>query len=634
MKRWLAIAALLAVPGHAADRSSARDALTSAVEYFRAGNIRAARIEALNAVKADRGWGLANAFLARTQVALGDGAGAEASLDRAVAGGYPDARLGHLRAHAALIQGDPRRALAFAAMPSPSPISDGYAARVGASALLALGDTEGAARAYDQAVSITPNSSLLWTDIGRFKLARGDVSGAGAAAERAAALNPVNIEALILSGQIVRGKYGLVASLPWFDRALDIDANSLPALGEAAATLGDIGRHGEMLNRTRRMLAVDPDNARALYLQAVMAARAGQYDLARSLSYRIGDRMTSVPGMRLLQGVLALEAGNAEQAKKHLEPLAWSQRTNLVARRLYGLALLRAGENEQAFFRLAPLGDRADADSYTLLTLARMQEGIGNYAGAGLLRDRAARGGGRPPPFDLLGAFRLDQPAAGDDANADVAVPRIAQLVASGQLGGAAAQARDIAARNAGSAAAQLLLGDVLDASGDLEGAARAYRAAANIEFSQNAALRLISVLGRGGRSDAAVLVLQNFLDQNPRNMPGQRLAADRLLAVGRWGEAARLLESLRQRTGNRDATLLGSLGWAYAKGGSPARGGRFLDAAYALTPADPRIAGAAGWARWESGRDKPGGRALIVKAARIAPDDPLVRDWLVKSGN
>lgn len=634
MKRWLALAALAAaVPGHAGDRAGARASLASGVEYFFAGNMRAARIEALNAVKADRDWGLANAFLARTQVALGDGAGAEASLDRAAKAGFAEVRLGHLRAHAALIEGDARRALALSAVDTASPRTSGYAARVAASALVALGDVEGAARAYDAAAGSDPNSSLLWTDIGRFRLSRGDVAGAGAAAERAAALNPNNIEALILSGQIVRGQYGPVASLVWFDRALEIDSASLPALGEAAATLGDIGRYGAMLTRTRRMLAIEPDNPQALYLQAVMAARAGQYPLARSLVYRTRERMAGVPGMRLLQGVLALAAGSAEQAAKHLEPLAWTQRTNLVARRLHGLALLRAGENEKAFHRFAVIGDRADADSYTLLSIARMQEEIGNARGAALLRDRAARGDAvRPPVFDLTGAFRLDEAAAGDAVNADVAVPRIARLVGEGQAGEALGLARAIAARNRGSAAAQMLLGDVLDATGDLVGAARAYRAAANIEFSQNVALRLASALGRAGRRDAALLVLQTFLAQNPRNLPAQLLAADHLLAAGRWREAATIFESLRQRIGNRDATLLAGLGWAYANGGSPARGGRFLDAAYALAPGNPLIAGATGWARYESGRDKEGGRALIVKAARIAPDNPQIRDWLAES--
>jgi len=355
--------------------------------------------------------------------------------------------------------------------------------------------------------------------------------------------------------------------------------------------------------------------------------------LARSLVYRTGERMANVPGMRLLQGVLALEAGSPTQAMKHLEPLAWAQRTNLTAQRLYGLALLRAGDRDRAFQRLAPIGDRLDADAYTMLTLAQMQESNGNRAGAGLLRDRAARTAlTRPPPFDLTGAFRPAVAAAGDATNADIAIPRIAALITSGQSAAAIVQARDIATRNRGSATAQLLLGDVLDISGDVGGAARAYRAAANIEFSQNAALGLASALARSGGRDAALVVLQTFLAQNPRNLPAQLLAADYLLGAKRWSEAATILQSLRHRIGNRDATLLAALGWAYVNGSSPAKGGRYLDGAYALAPGNATIAGAAGWARWQSNRDKTGGRALIVKAARIAPENPQVRDWLARS--
>jgi cellulose synthase operon protein C len=625
--------ALLTTPAHAADRQAARVSLGDSATYFFSGNMRAARIEAMNAVKADPQWGLARAMLARTQIALGDGPGAEAELNRAVKAGMSLAQLTHLGAHAALMQGDAPRALILSRRPVKSPISEAYARRIEAAALAATGEMDAAANAYDAAVATNPDSSMLWTDISRFRLRQGNVGGAGTAAARAVELDPANVEALILSGQLVRGQYGLIASLEWFDRALSVDPNNLVALGELAATHGDSGRYGEMLRITRRILAIDPVNPRALYLQAVMAARAGQYEVARTLVYKIGDRMGDVAGMQLLKGVLALEAGAWEQAKLALEPLQWNQRSNLVARRLYGLALLKSGETKQAFFRLAPLGDRADADSYTLLTLAGMQEGIDNARGAALLRDRAAKSGRViAPPFDLYGSFRPDVAASGRDDNADVAIPRIASLMASGNAAAARPLALDVARRNPGAAGAQMLLGDVLEASGSVRGAAEAYRRAANIEFTENVALRLTSALQRSGQGAAAFNVLDTFLAQNPRNLPMTLLAANAQLQRGQWDDAIATINSVRLRIGNRDPVLLTGLGWAWYKKGDVARGLTYSDAALRMAPGNPVVAGTNGWMRFESGNDPKGGRALLVKAAKIAPDNAQLREWLGKA--
>ncbi len=68
---------------------------------------------------------------------------------------------------------------------------------------------------------------------------------------------------------------GLVASLPWFEKGLKAAPDDLSLLGEYAATLGEIGRAKDMLRVTRHMIELDGENPRAFYLQAVLAARAG-----------------------------------------------------------------------------------------------------------------------------------------------------------------------------------------------------------------------------------------------------------------------------------------------------------------------------------------------------------------------
>src|SRR3546814_20677195 len=101
----------------------------------------------------------------------------------------------------------------------------------------------------------SPNDSHGWTDIARFRLARGDQGGAVIAADRAVRINPRNVDAIIFRGTLIRDQYGLRAALPWFRKALAIDRNNVPALGEYAATPGEIGRTRPMLALHRKMTA-------------------------------------------------------------------------------------------------------------------------------------------------------------------------------------------------------------------------------------------------------------------------------------------------------------------------------------------------------------------------------------------
>src|SRR5690606_30187586 len=114
-------------------------------------------------------------------------------------------------------------------------------------------------------------------------------------AERALVLGPKSPRALHFMGQLVRDSRGLRAGLGWFARGVVENPEDLLLLKDYAATLGELGRTKDMLRITRAMIALDPDNADAFFLQAVMAARAGKLNLARRLMWRTGDAYDEVP---------------------------------------------------------------------------------------------------------------------------------------------------------------------------------------------------------------------------------------------------------------------------------------------------------------------------------------------------
>lgn len=250
----------------------------------------------------------------------------------------------------------------------------------------------------------------------RSLLARGDVAGAKLAVEADLNADPRDADALVLAGNLVRDRYGLRPALPWYDRALAVQPDHKDALFEKAATLGDAGRAREALAVSRILLRTSPNNAQAFYLQAVLAARAGNWDLARTLTYRIGRRMDGIPGLLLLRAAVSLQAGANDEAIGALRTLIAKQPGNAKAVRLLGLAMWRAGDMRDAIDVLHPLNVRGDR--YALAIAGRAFEAMGDLSGAAALLDRAARAGVSAPTAEAFAALDTFLAANPDNASA------------------------------------------------------------------------------------------------------------------------------------------------------------------------------------------------------------------------
>jgi cellulose synthase operon protein C len=621
-------AALIAGVAHAADRGTAENALVAGVNAFLNSDMIDARAAMTDAIKADPAWPLPHAVMSTMLLAQGNGDTGEGEAKRAIELGIEPGRVAHLFAHAALLQGDPQRALQLAQNKKIMPRFAGYAARIRAKAFAALEDYGAAGREFDVALELNPNSAASWTDMGTFRMTVGNLAGAIEATANAIRISPRRVDALKQMGILVRGQFGLTAATIWFRRALDVAPTDIDAMRELAATLGDAGQTVEMLSVTRQILMIDPDNPYAYYLQAVLAARAKRYDLARSLIYRTADKLSGVPAVKLLNASLELQAGNSEQAIVLLQEIVAQQPTNLKAQRLLGAALWRAGDAKGTIKVLERTANRSDADSYTLSVIGRAYEADGRRGTAATYLDRAAQPvRGEALPFEMAGDLkRLAKASVGPSDNADFAVPYINKLVLDGQTGQALAVAEQLRQRNPGAPAAHVLVGDALMAQGKPAAAVKAYQNAANIKFNEPVALRLIDALGRSGDPASALRALDFFLAQNPRSVAGLLLAGDHFMATAQWDRAIGVLEGLRTRLGNRDAAVLSNLGWAWFNKGDIVKASDYSAAAYGMAPSNPAFADGYGWILYKSGRNREGGAALLEKAVTIAPAHPGLR--------
>jgi cellulose synthase operon protein C len=633
MRRLIAIALsafLIATPA-AADRSGAEAALAQGVEALNSGNPRAARVNLLNAIKADPNWAQAHAVQGEVYLRLNDTGSALTEFNRALQLGVKPEAINHLVAQVWLKNGDPQRALVEASANRVDPRFAAAAARVRAQALAALGDIMGAGREFENSAAMDPNVPELWTDIARYRYQNGNIVGAQQAGARAAELNPRNTDALLLMADLVRGQYGPLAALPWYERTIEVDPDNMAALRELAATQGDVGRTIAMLATTRKMLTLDPTNADAFYLQAVLAARSGDYDLARSLFYRTGEKLREVPAAMLLGATLALESGNEEQAIAQLAHLLERQPNNVQAKRLLGAAYVRLGDPQSAIDALRAMAAAPGADSYTLAMLGRAYEAQDDRATAATYLDRAASPVlGEPAPFGMSEDFAiLTREASSKDAT--VAVPRISQMLANGQTAAALAQAEVLRNANQGTPAAHMLVGDTLIAMNRPADAIGPFQRAADIHFSEPIAMRMIDAHKRAGDEAGALRVLDIFLQQNPRSVPALLLASEHFVAAGQWDPAEIVLTGLRARLGNASGAVLDNLGWVWFNKGSTEKALEAAAAAYALSPSNPAYTGNYGWLLFKTGKDKKAAQMLLRKAVAIVPQHPAMRYQLAQ---
>lgn len=619
----LAVAGAIAFSGNKAtvvDKAAARRELAVSLRLFDSGQATAARSHALKAVAADPDWGLAHAVLARTYLELGEGALARASLERAVDNGFAAARAHHLRAEAMLAQGDAGGAIAEA-QKAPDRY-EGYALRIAARAMATKGRLPEAQRILAQLLAASNgNNGQAWIDLGRVRQMTGDIAGAIDASARAIALAPNNGRALVLRGEMVRTQYGLVASLPWFEAALQRDPWNHDALVDYAATLGDVGRYVDMLAATRRALAVRPASPRALYLLAVLAARAGNEDLARELLRRGWNSLNTVPGALMLGAVLDYTAGAYEQATLKLRAVVGQQPMNIPARRLLGAALLQSGDAKGALDILRPVAVRADADSYTLTLVGRAFERTGERDWAARFLDRAANPAlGPSTPFGADDELSLLASAARQSGDSPIAiVGYIRGLIAGGELNDALTDSATLAKAYPGAPAAQLLIGDTLMEMKRYSEAAAAYRRAAATRFDEPTMLRAADASDRAGNREQAAAIVALFLSQNPHNVAARRIVAHWQMASGDWDDAIDTLEGLRADVGNRDAALLAELANAYAGADEADTATSYAAAGYALAPLNPAVVDAYGWSLYQGGANRPA-LALLQKAVAIAP--------------
>jgi predicted Zn-dependent protease len=498
--------------------------------------------------------------IAEAQAALerGDGVGAEVAGKQALDQGAPRTTVAAYIGEGELLQGDLAEARQWLG-------EGGFDAATHDRGYLALarleiaeGNFPAAQAAFDQILQHGRPDALTWVEIGRMRYRAGEHHAALAAARTAVEMDGENPAALEFIAQLTRDARGPLASLDLFRKAIRQAPDDMQLAAQYAATLGDAGEHQQMLAVVREIVKQDPDVPQAFYLQAILAARAGDDDLAQALWWRTEGAFDETAAGLLVAGVLEYRSGNPAAASERFAQLSRQQPLNVTAQVLFARTLVANGEANVAVPILASLAAREDASAYVLVLLARAYEQLGQRDAAAPLLDRAAampavQAGPIPAPWPR------DQ--AGRTRNPDDPVQHLRDLVNNGRLGEARSLVAGFASQFAGSVDLQMLAGDGALLAGDNAAALAQYRQVALIRANWPLVQRMVAIELASGNAAGARRLLAAHLRTNPREAAAAAMLGRMERDAGNAAAAAALLRHAAQTgSGPFDPLLLGDL--------------------------------------------------------------------------
>ncbi|MGL5839703.1 MAG: tetratricopeptide repeat protein [Sphingorhabdus sp.] len=626
----IGVAALSAAPAQQKayrPNDDARAAYQSAKTFMAKQDWRSARVELQNSIKDDPDWADARLALADTALHLFDPVSAMEQIEKAQKLGVNARDYNHFLAHAQWMAGQPAKAVETLQNGPLANTHLPYAYRVLGRAQLDLGDSVAAAQTYERALRLTPDDAMLWTEIGRLRMVVSDQAGAIQALERAVALDANNVRALELRGRLVRNQFGLIAALPWFERGLAVDPNDVPLLEHYGATLGESGRYRDMLVQARKILQLDSSNVRAIYMQAVIAARARNFTLARRLLDRVGGGFGEMTAPQLLRAVCEYELGNPNQAVEILGRLNSEKANNETIRLALARALYKSGDQDGAWEAIRPVAGRNDGGTYTQRLAGRILEAQGEREDAATFLDRSGFPNASTGQAALQSgpASVAAEEAARNPDDARAVIPHIRFLLTAGKTAEARIAATRLLKGNEGVADAQIVMGDAEWLSGNVAAAVAAYERARALHFSRSVLTRLTTAYRGMGNGSAASESIAAYVSYNPADVVGLRMFAFDLMDRGQWAPALPLLLKVRVQSGFNDGALNANIARTLSELGRHDEAIRMAKLAYRADPASLMTTRIYGNALAKAKRQIKTARALLRKANKMAPADKAI---------
>jgi tetratricopeptide (TPR) repeat protein len=396
---------------------------------------------------------------------------------------------------------------------------------------------------------------------------------------KALAIDSGNTAANYALGALEIGESNPDAALPHLLAALETTPTFMPALAMLAANYHDSHASQEIEDRLAAAIAADPDALPLRLLDLRLALEGGRGLDVLSKARAARDYFPEEVYLTYFEGTGYHLQGNTELAMANLRSAARKSPENPQFQYALAGAAFKAGESRVA---------REAIDRYRMLR-------PDDYRGVSLQ------------------ALILEQSGKTDDA---------LQL------------ANAYAARRPQDARAFLLQGNLAFAQADYSAAEASFEAAAALEWSRDAAVRLAGARLAAGHENAAE-PLQRWLAEHVDDSDNWRVLGQYLEEAGDIDGAVQAYEEVVD-VGGDDAIALNNLAWQYALDGN--RDAIALaERAHELAPDNGSVSDTMGWVLHLLGEHEQALEFLTL-AAEQTPDDPDIQYRLAvsyaKNGN
>lgn len=432
------------------------------------------------------------------------------------------------------ILSDPR--LAHAALPAELKAE---LLLIKASAASDLGQPRDALRLLEEARALDSSSAKSWLAEVPIRVRAKQLKEARVAADKAVALDPKSAEAAYQLATVPHVQGDLKSAVELYSRVLALKADHVDALVARAGVHMDLGRFAEADADVKAARKAAPKDARAAYLAAMLAERAGQAAETRDLLNQVTNLLDPWPPefvryrpqLLILGGMSHYALGQYAKAKPYLETALRQDQTSPVAKLLAQIYLKEknngpAVETLELYLRSHP------GDTAATMQLAATQMSLGRHARAAQLIQESLKRSDTPQARSMLGmslvgagkiaggAAELEAALKKDPDQIPAGVTLTGLYLASGQVGKAVTLAQQLAKRQPENPGIQNLLGSALAAKGDAAGARAAFERTVKLAPTFVEPRLNLARLDIGDRQfDIAEKRLQAILNTEPKHV-------------------------------------------------------------------------------------------------------------------
>ncbi len=352
-----------------------QEKLAEAEASYLANDFAGAKVYLVSALRDMPGDPAMLTLLAKTQIAMGDGEGAFATLQQVARGDREDREYRALLAEAELLRGNFTQALAIVDDPTSAEES-----RIAALAHLGLGDLERALSAISLGRGMKGNKAPLLSVLARIKLAQSDAPGALRTSDLALEADGDDIDALLASARAYQASYDLPKSLSAYAKAAKLYPQNVAAHLGHVATLAEMGQLDKAKSGLLRLEELAPRSIEVTHLKARIALEEEDWPKAREILQGNETAIREHPRMQASYAEALLRVGQAGQARAWLEPLVEDFPGMREPRTLLAEAQFAEGLASDALATIRPLAQRPDARPEELAIAAKAARASGDAA--------------------------------------------------------------------------------------------------------------------------------------------------------------------------------------------------------------------------------------------------------------